>query len=83
MGASTGSHPADQARSDLGAPRFDPAREREAVVAFLEAEASGARFGQHLATTDREKLYRMGQKDGLLLAALAIKNGHHEAALPD
>jgi hypothetical protein len=49
--------------------------ERE-VIAFLEAEAAMARMAQEAASPEHpDKLYRMGQKDGLLFAAEAIRNG--------
>jgi hypothetical protein len=52
--------------------------ERADVLAFLRAEADAARHAQGNAPSDHpDKLYRMGQKDGLLLAATAIENWHH------
>jgi hypothetical protein len=52
--------------------------ERADVLAFLRAEANAARHAQASAADDHpDKLYRMGQKDGLLIAAIAIENWHH------
>jgi hypothetical protein len=59
-------------------------QERDAVVAFLRAEADMARHGQAKAEVGHpDKLYRMGQKDGLLLAALGVENRHHRIASAD
>lgn len=49
----------------------------ERIVAFLRSEADAARHAQANAADDHpDKLYRMGQKDGLLLAADAIERGN-------
>lgn len=56
--------------------------ERAAVVLFLKQEGSDARHAQERATKNTDKLYRMGGKDALLLAAEAIDRGYHaDAAL--
>jgi hypothetical protein len=54
--------------------------ERAAIVAFLRSEGEAARHAQASRESRTEKLYRMGQKDGLLLTATAIESGHHLAA---
>lgn len=63
---------------DVVSARIGVNLEREKVVAFLRSEANAARYAQSNAADDHpDKLYRMGQKDGLLLAAEAIERGHH------
>lgn len=53
---------------------------QDKIVAFLRSEADAARHAQqHAAIDSPDKLYRMGQKDGLLLAADAIERGHYTA----
>jgi hypothetical protein len=55
--------------------------ERHSIVGWLRGEAETARTSQALAGIgDPDKLYRMGEKDGLLLAALGIECGHHLAS---
>lgn len=49
--------------------------DRDAVIKWLRQEAGYARNAQSNAKTETEKLYRMGQKDGLLLAAEAFERG--------
>lgn len=65
---------ADGINALLATPPQDAAeRMREAAAKVCEDEAAEYRAAQDAATDDCDKLYRMGQKDGLLLAANAIR----------
>jgi siderophore synthetase component len=49
------------------------AAERERAAGFIADEAAAYRHAQANATTDTDKLYRMGQKDACLLLVDAIR----------
>lgn len=52
------------------------ALERNSIAQWLFEEADYARQGQQNAAAGHpDKLYRMGQKDGLLLAAATVRDG--------
>lgn len=57
--------------------------ERSRIVIWLTKEASYARHAQENAVTNTDKLYRMGQKDALIMAAEAIDGGAHSPTKAD
>lgn len=48
------------------------------IVAWLRQEAGYARHAQETHDAPQEKVYRMGQKDGLLIAADTIERGEYD-----